>query len=128
MIHADGGRIRTFAADATCKGLRKRSGKTNNKGETSMTDLILQAVPLIEMAAPKFEAAGLQLRHALDAFVAARIRNALPGLQLRKARRDLNRYRRLMRPDHKSPVEAVRSRSVRVPFPLGSDHHEEHLT
>ena len=74
-----------------------------------MTALILQATPFIEMAATKLSAIYLRLLHAFDAFAEARMRNAVPQWQLRKAQREINRYRRLMHADHKVPVKTARS-------------------
>jgi hypothetical protein len=45
--------------------------------------------------------------HAFDAFAEARMRNAVPQWQLRRAQRELDRCRRLMRAKNKLPVKAV---------------------
>jgi hypothetical protein len=66
-----------------------------------MTALILQAKPLVGMVAPKLQAIYQRILHALDSFAEARMRNAVPEWRLRKARREINRYRRLMHADHK---------------------------
>jgi hypothetical protein len=98
MVRADGS-IRIIAADAT-KRLQEKSCKTNNRGETSMTPLILKARRLPEIVAPKLQAIYQQFLHALDSIVEARIRNAVPEWRLRKAQREIKRSRRLMHADH----------------------------
>jgi hypothetical protein len=65
-----------------------------------MTALILQARSLAEMVAPKLQAIYQLFLHALDSFAEAKMRNAVPEWRLRKAQRDINRYRRLMHADH----------------------------
>jgi hypothetical protein len=96
----------TFAARVERSAKRETSRKSNkNKGETSMTALILQAKPFVEMVTPKLQIAYLRCLRALDDFAEARMRNAVPERQLRKADRAINRYRRLMHADHKSPAK-----------------------
>jgi hypothetical protein len=82
-------------------GFRDVSRKIKNEGETSMTALMLQARPLIEMAAPKLHAAYQKLLRGLDAFAEARMSKAVPEWQLRKAQREIHRFQRLMHADHK---------------------------
>jgi hypothetical protein len=74
-----------------------------------MTALILHAAPFVKMVAPKLQAVYLRFLNALDAFAEARMRNAVPEWQLRKAERETSRYRRLMHANHKSPMQAKRS-------------------
>ena len=74
-----------------------------------MTALILQATPLVEMVAAKLQSVYRRFLHALDAFAEARMRNAVPEWQLRKAQREINRYRRLMHADHKRHVKTART-------------------
>ena len=74
-----------------------------------MTALILQVTPFVEMVAPQLQAAYMRFLHAFDSFAEARMRNAVPDWQLRRAQRELDRCRRLMRPKYKSPVKAVRT-------------------
>lgn len=66
-----------------------------------MTALILQAAPLVEMAALTLRSIGLQLRERLDAYAATRMRHAVPQSQLRRAQREFERCRRLAQADHK---------------------------
>ena len=73
-----------------------------------MTALILQAKPFVEMVAPKLQTVYLRFLHALDDFAEARMRNAVPERQQRKADREIDRYRRLMHADHKSPAKTQR--------------------
>ena len=47
--------------------------------------------------------------HAFDAFAKARMHDAVPQWQLRRAQRELDRCRRLMRAKNKLPVKAVRT-------------------
>ena len=70
-----------------------------------MTALILQAKPFVEMVAPKLQTVYLRFLHALDDFAEARMRNAVPERQFRRADREINRYRRLMHADRKSPAK-----------------------
>ena len=51
----------------------------------------------------------MRFLHAFDSFAEARMRNAVPEWQLRRAQRELDRCRRLMRAKNKSPVKAVRT-------------------
>jgi hypothetical protein len=74
-----------------------------------MTALILQVTPFVEMVAPKLQAGYVDFLHAFDAFAEARMRNAVPEWQLRRAQRELDRCRRLMQAKKKSPVKAVRT-------------------
>lgn len=74
-----------------------------------MTALIPQAKPFVEMVAPKLQIAYLRCLHAIDDFAEARMRNAVPERQLRKADRAINRYRRMMHADHKSPEKTERA-------------------
>jgi hypothetical protein len=73
-----------------------------------MTHLILQATPFVEMVATKLQAVHLRLLRALDAFAEAKMRNAIPEWQLRKAQREVSRYRRLMHTNRKPAVRAGR--------------------
>ena len=68
-----------------------------------MIALVLQAT--------RSSATGVYMRflHAFDAFAEARMRNAVPQWQLRRAQRELDRCRRLMRARNKLPVKAVRT-------------------
>jgi hypothetical protein len=52
-----------------------------------MTAPILRAMPLVEMVVPKLRTVYRGFLHALDAFAEARMRNAVPEWQLRKAQR-----------------------------------------
>jgi hypothetical protein len=72
-----------------------------------MTALILQATPFVDMVAPRLQTVYGHLLHALDAFAEAKIRNAVPEIELRKAQREINRYRRLMHTDRKSAVKTL---------------------
>ena len=74
-----------------------------------MTALILQATPFVEMVAPKLQADYKRVLQALDAFAESRIRNAVPAWQLRRAQRELDRSRRLMRAKNKLPAKTVRT-------------------
>lgn len=59
-----------------------------------MTALILQATPFIEVALRKLQALGVRFSRALDDFAEARMRNAVPEWQLRKADRDFKHCQR----------------------------------
>ena len=71
-----------------------------------MTALILQATPFVQAVAPTFRSICRRVRHVLDAFAEAKMRNAVPEEKLRKAQRQIDHYRRLI---HKSLVEAAPS-------------------
>jgi hypothetical protein len=62
-----------------------------------MTTLALSAAPFIAMVTPKVRLLRRRVKKALDAFVEARVRNAVPEWQLRNAQREICRYRRMMR-------------------------------
>ena len=70
-----------------------------------MTALIMQAKPFVEMIMPKLQTAYVRFLRALDDFAEARMRNAVPERQFRRADREINRYRRLMHAGHKSPAK-----------------------
>jgi hypothetical protein len=72
-----------------------------------MTALMLGARSLFEMAAPKFHAVYQTLLRGLDAFAEARMRKAVPASQLRKARREVNRFHRLMRADQQTSTKEL---------------------
>jgi hypothetical protein len=71
-----------------------------------MTALILQATPFVEMVATKLQAVYLRLLSAIGAFAEAKMRNAVPKWQPRKAQREVTRYRRLMHANRKPAVLA----------------------
>jgi hypothetical protein len=74
-----------------------------------MTALILQAIPSVEMIVSQFQAAHMRIVHAFDTFAKTRMHDAVPQWQLRRAQRELDRCRRLMRAKSKLPVKAVRT-------------------
>jgi hypothetical protein len=74
-----------------------------------MTALILQVIPFVEVVTPKLRAVYMRFLHALDAFAEARMRNAVPAWQLRRAQRELDRCRRLTRAKNKLPGKTVRT-------------------
>ena len=74
-----------------------------------MTALILQVTPFVEMVAPQLQAVYMRFLHAFDAFAEARMRNAVPEWQLRRAQRELDRHRRLMPAKNKLSVKTVRT-------------------
>ena len=74
-----------------------------------MTALVLQATPFVEMVAPRLQAVYMRFLHAFDAFAEAKMRNAVPEWQLRRAQRQLDRHRRLMRAKNKLSVKTVRT-------------------
>jgi hypothetical protein len=74
-----------------------------------MTTLTLRAIPPVEMIASKFQAAHMRAVHAFDTFAKARMHDAVPQWQLRRAQHELDRCRRLMRAKNKLPVKAVRT-------------------
>jgi hypothetical protein len=74
-----------------------------------MTTVNLKAKPFVEIVATKLQIAYLRCLHALDDFAEARMRNAVPERQLRKADRAINRYRRLLHADHESPAKTERA-------------------
>ena len=74
-----------------------------------MTALILQVTPFVETVAPQLQAAYMRFLHAFDSFAEARMRNAVPDWQLRRAQRELDHCRRLMRAKNKLPVKTVRT-------------------
>ena len=81
-----------------------------------MTAQLLQAMPFAVMAAPKVQAAYRRFLGALDDFAAAKTRNAVPERELRRAQREINRYRRLMHPTY-AVAAKTRSRPNLI-FPM----------
>ena len=61
-----------------------------------MTTMFLQAAPFVETIALNLQSAYERFLHTIDAFAAARMRKAVPERQLRKAGREIDRYRRIM--------------------------------
>ena len=74
-----------------------------------MTALILQVTPFVELVTPRLQTVYMRFLRVFDAFAEARMRNAVPAWQLRRAQRELDRCRRLMRARNKLPVKAVRT-------------------
>jgi hypothetical protein len=74
-----------------------------------MTALTLRVIPSVEMVASQFQATHMRIVHAFDAFAKARMHDAVPQWQLRRAQRELDRCRRLIRAKNKLPVKAVRT-------------------
>ena len=72
-----------------------------------MTAQILQVTPFALMMAPMLRTACRWLLDALEAFAAARTRNAVPEHELRRAQREIKRCRRLMHPDRKLPAKTA---------------------
>jgi hypothetical protein len=66
-----------------------------------MTAHILQATPFVELVAPELRTACRRFLNALDAFAEAKAGRAVPEHELRRAQREIDRYRRLMHPDRK---------------------------
>ena len=74
-----------------------------------MTALILQVTPFVELVTPRLQTVYMRFLRVFDAFSETRMRNAVPQWQLRRAQRELDRCRRLMRARNKLPVKAVRT-------------------
>ena len=68
-----------------------------------MPSQILRAAPVAGMVALKLQTVYQRFLHALDAFAEAKMRNAVPERDLRRAQREINRCRRLMHADHSLP-------------------------
>jgi hypothetical protein len=77
--------------------------------ENTMTALTPQVIPSVEMVASQFQATHMRTAHAFDAFAKARMHDAVPQWQLRRAQRELDRCRRLMRAKNKLSLKAVRT-------------------
>ena len=76
-----------------------------------MTALMLQARPLIEMAAPKVNAVYQGLLRGLDAFAEARMREAVPEWQLRETQIEIHHFRRQMEADQESSAKKASMQS-----------------
>ena len=72
-----------------------------------MTALILQTTPFVEIVAAKLQSLYQRFLNTLDDFAEAKMRKAVPEWQLRKAQREINRYRRLMHTDHRRQVKTA---------------------
>jgi hypothetical protein len=55
------------------------------------------------LVALKLQAACQRFLDALDAFAKAKMRNAVPEHELRRAQREISRFRRLMHTNHSLP-------------------------
>jgi hypothetical protein len=66
-------------------------------GETSMSAVTFDPTPRIAAAASKLQSLFGTVRDAVDTFASYRIQHAVPEAELRRAEREINRYRRLMR-------------------------------
>ena len=73
-----------------------------------MTAQIMRATFSLEVIGSTMRVFGSWLVRALDAFGRARSRNAVTQSQLRKARREIDHYRRLMHAGRKSPARMAR--------------------
>jgi hypothetical protein len=89
------------------KALRTMSCKNNNEGETSMAAQFLRATSSFGMAAPKLRTACHRFLDALDAFAQTKARKAVPEHELRRAQREINRYRRLMHANSRLPPKTA---------------------
>jgi hypothetical protein len=69
-------------------------------------------MPFAAMVAPKLKAAYRRFLGALDDFAAAKMRNAVPEQELRRAEREIDRYRRLMHATHAAAAKAPPSRLI----------------
>jgi hypothetical protein len=72
-----------------------------------MSARILRSMPYTGMVAPKLETVYRWFLDALDAFAAAKMRKAVPEHELRRAQREINRYRRLLHAHQKLPVKTA---------------------
>jgi hypothetical protein len=84
------------------------SRKTKKAMEDTMTTPALQVIPSVEMVASELQATHMRVVHAFDTFAKARMHDAVPQWQLRRAQRELDRHRRLMRAKRLA-VKAVRT-------------------
>ena len=73
-----------------------------------MTALILQATPLSKWSRPSSRPSTCVFC-SLGRLCRGRMRNAVPAWQLRRAQRELDRCRRLMRAKNKLPAKTVRT-------------------
>jgi hypothetical protein len=89
-------------------GTGQRSRKTKSKGETSMAPLVMEAGPSARATATKLQALRRAVVRALEQFTAAKICNAVPEHELRRAQRAIDRYRRLIHADNKPAAKEWR--------------------
>jgi hypothetical protein len=73
-----------------------------------MSVQMLQTTSFVVKIAQKLRALYLLLLRAIDAYAAARIRHAVPGWQVHKVQREINRCHRLMHPQPGSHVDRAR--------------------
>jgi hypothetical protein len=62
---------------------------------------------ILGLSVSKLQVVYRPLMGVLDAFAQARMRNAVPEWQLRKARREIKRYRRSMHPEQKLAANTI---------------------
>ena len=72
-----------------------------------MRTRILRATAVAGMVALKLQTVYQRFLNALDAFAEAKMRNAVGERELRRAQREMNRCRRLVRAGHGSAVKTV---------------------
>jgi hypothetical protein len=72
-----------------------------------MTAQILQMTPFAALVAPMLRTACRRFLGALEAFAAAKTRNAVPEHELRRAEREIDHYRQLMHPVRKLPAKSA---------------------
>jgi hypothetical protein len=70
-----------------------------------MTAQTLRAAPAFMVAAPKLRPAWRRFLNALDAFAQEKARRAVPEHELRRAQREIDRYRRLMHANSRSAAK-----------------------
>src|SRR6478735_2704286 len=80
------------------------SRKTKKAMEDTMTTPALQVIPSVDLVASELQATHMRTAHA---FAKTKMHDAVPQWQLRRAQRELDRHRRLMRAKRLA-VKAVR--------------------
>jgi hypothetical protein len=72
-----------------------------------MTAITFNTAPRMAAVASKLKSLLGLLGDALDKFAMYRMQHAVPESEMRRAEREIARYRRLMRADQTSPVDSM---------------------
>ena len=73
-----------------------------------MTALTFRVIPSVEIVASQFQTTHMRIVHAFDTFSKAGMHDAVPQWQLRRAQRELDHHRRLIRTKNKSSVKTAK--------------------
>ena len=73
-----------------------------------MTTITFNTAPRMAAVTSKLQSFFGLLGDALDAFAMYRMQRAVPESEIRRAEREISRYRKLMNPNHTAPADSMR--------------------